>query len=117
MEGRRLVTAIKVGQGAAADELFACARSFIKCEGKHLGGGEAFTNEPFNLVTAQGHIAVTGQTNEIGIGIPSLECGECCAGVRAQGNAVAHEDHLVSADGSVGRCSNHAPTVYDRQDA
>jgi hypothetical protein len=89
---------IKIRQRAAANQLFVSADAFIEGEGEHLGGGEAVTNEALHLVAAERLVAVTGEAYELGVGIPALERWEGLGGVWTQGNVLAHEDCLVSAD-------------------
>ena len=72
--------------------------TFVEGEGEHLGGGEALTNEALNLVAGERLVAVTGESHELWVGIPALECREGIGGVRTQRDALAHEDRLVSAD-------------------
>ena len=117
MEACSAILNVKVRQRATADEVFFRADPFIEGEGEHLGGGEAIANEALHLVATQRLVAVTGESHQLRVGIPALECWEGLGGVWAQRNVLAHEDRLVSADPSLALRSDHAVTVYDRPDA
>ncbi len=117
MKGGGTVLDIEIRQRAAANEAFLRADPFVEGEGEHLGGGEAVTNEALHLVAAERLVAVTGESHQLRVGIPALECWEGLGGVWAQRNVLAHEDRLVSADPSLALRSDHAVTVYDRPDA
>ena len=117
MKGGGTVLDIEIRQRAATDEMLFRADSFIEGEGEHLGGGEAVANQALNLVTGERLIAMARETNELGVGVPALECWQGVGGVWAQRNVLAHEDRLVSADPALSLRSDHAVTVYDRPDA
>jgi hypothetical protein len=108
---------IEICQCAAANEMFCRANTFVEGEGEHLGGGEAIANQAFHLVASERLVAVTGESHELRVGIPALECREGLDGVRPQRDALAHEDRLMSADCTLALRSDHAITVYDRLNA
>jgi hypothetical protein len=97
--------------------MFCRANTFVEGEGEHLGGGEAIANQAFHLVASERLVAVTGESHELRVGIPALECREGLDGVRPQRDALAHEDRLMSADCTLALRSDHAITVYDRLNA
>jgi len=117
VEACRAILNIEIGQGAAANELLSRANTFVEGKGEHLGGGEAFTNQALNLVAGERLVAVAGEAYELWVGVPALERWEGIGGVRAQRDALAHENRLVPADCSLALRSDHAVTVYDRLDA
>jgi hypothetical protein len=117
MEACGTILNIKVRQRATADEVFLRPDPFVEGEGEHLGGGEAVANQALHLVAAERLVAVTGESHELRVGIPALECREGLDGVRPQRDTLAHEDRLMSADCTLALRSDHAITVYDRLNA
>ena len=75
-----------------------CTDAFIEGKREHLGGSESVTNKALHLVAAERLVAVTSESYEFRVGIPTLERWEGLGGVWAQRHVLAHEDRLVSAD-------------------
>jgi hypothetical protein len=117
MKGGGPVLDIEIRECATTNELLLRANTLIEGKREHLGGREAVANQALNLVTGERLVAMARETNELGVGVPALECWQGVGGVWAQRNVLAHEDRLVSADPALSLRSDHAVTVYDRPDA